>query len=151
MLPNIHGVLRNEKMKIQEIARWAYLAFVLIAIVVGFVQGYSAYDSYLLSPDNPPTNWAENIQTNQGYALFAMLLVGLVSGLTIITRKKIKGFLYATIALIVASGVTWTELWYLSPLLFFWAHAIQSTIAAFAVPVAVIVALKLVLDLKKED
>ncbi len=139
-------------MKIQEIARWAYLAFVLVALLVGFVLGYSAYDSYLLSPADPPVNWAENIQTNQGYALFAMLLLGLVSGLTIITRKKIKGFLYATIAILVASGVTiWTELWYLSPMLFFWAHAIQSILAAFAVPVAVIVALKLVLDLKKED
>jgi MFS family permease len=139
-------------MKIQEIARWVYLAFVLIAIMVGFVLGYSAYDSYFLSPDNPPANWAENIQLNQGYALFAMLLLGLVSGLTLITRKKIKAFLYATIGLIVASGVTiWTELWYLSPLLFFWARAIQSAIAAFAVPVAVLIALKLVLDLKKED
>ena len=139
-------------MKIQEIAKWAYLTFVLVAIVVGFVLGYSAYDSYLLSPADPPVSWAENIQTNQGYALFAMLLLGLVSGLTIITRKKIKGFLYATIAILVASGVTiWTELWYLSPLLFFWAHAIQSILVAFAVPVAVIVALKLVLDLKKEE
>lgn len=139
-------------MKISEIARWAYLAFVLIALVVGFIQGYSAYDSYLLSPDDPPTSWAENIQTNQGYALFAMFLLGLVSGLTIITRKKIKGFLYSTIAIIVASGVTiWTELWYLSPLVFLWAHAIQTSLTAFAVPVAVIVALKLVLDLKKED
>jgi len=139
-------------MKIQEIARWVYFAFVLIGIVVGFVLGYSAYDSYFLSPDNPPVNWAENIQLNQGYALFAMLLLGLVSGLTIITRKKIKAFLYASIGLIVASGVTiWAELWYLSPLLFFWARAIQSTIVAFAVPVAVLVALKLVLDLKKED
>ena len=139
-------------MKIQEIAKWAYLAFVMVAILVGFVLGYSAYDSYLLSPADPPVSWAENIQTNQGYALFAMLLLGLVSGLTIITRKKIKGFLYATIAILVASGVTiWTELWYLSPLLFFWAHAIQSILVAFAVPVAVIVALKLLLDLKKEE
>jgi len=139
-------------MKIQEIARWVYLAFVLISIVVGFVLGYSAYDSYFLSPDNPPANWAENIQLNQGYALFAMLLLGSVIGLTIITREKITGFLYATIALIIASGVTiWTELWYLSPLLFFWANGIQSSLAAFSVPVAIIVALKLVLDMEKEE
>jgi len=139
-------------MKIQEIARWAYLAFVLVAVLVGFVLGYSAYDSYPLSPDNPPSSWAENIQTNQGYALFAMLLLGSVIGLTIITREKITGFLYATIALIIASGVTiWTELWYLSPLLFFWANGIQSSLAAFSVPVAIIVALKLVLDMEKEE
>ena len=139
-------------MKIQEIARWAYLAFVLVAILVGFVIGLSAYDTYPLSPSDPPVNWAENIQTNQGYALFAMLLLGTVIGLTTITRKKIKVFLYATIALLVASAANiWTELWYLSPLLFFWAKAIQSCLAAFAVPVAVIVALKLVLDMKKEE
>ena len=139
-------------MKIQEIARWAYLAFVLVAILVGFVQGYSAYDSYVLSPTNPPVSWAENIQTSQGYALFAMLLLGLVSGLAIITRKKIKGFLYANIAILVASGVSiWTELWYLSPMLYFLAHGTQSILAAFAVPVTVLVALKLVLDLKKEE
>lgn len=139
-------------MKIQEIARWAYLAFVLVAILVGFILGYSAYDSYPLSPDNPPVSWAENIQTSQGYALFAMLLLGSVIGLTVITRKKITGFLYATIALLIASGVAvWTELWYLSPILFFWANGIQSSLAAFSVPVAIIVALKMVLDIEKDD
>ncbi|MEJ2243839.1 MAG: hypothetical protein P8X87_04800 [Candidatus Bathyarchaeota archaeon] len=67
------------------------------------------------------------------------------------TTRKVS-YYRLKVGLIVASGVTiWAELWYLSPLLFFWARAIQSTIVAFAVPVAVLVALKLVLDLKKED
>ncbi|MDG6221974.1 MAG: hypothetical protein IAX21_07675 [Candidatus Bathyarchaeota archaeon] len=139
-------------MKIQEIARWVFIAFVLVAILVGFILGYSAYDSYLLSPADPPLDWFENIQTNHGFALFSMLLLGTVMGLMTITRKKLKSFLFATIALLIASGANiWTGLWYLSPLLFFWAYAIQTYVIAFTVPVAVIIAIKLVLDMKKDD
>ena len=138
-------------MDIQEIARWAYIIFVVVAILAGLILGYSAYDSYVLTPTDPPAYWAENIKTNDGYVLFAMLILGVVIGLTSITRKEVSGFLLATIALLVASASNvWAELCYLHPLLFFWASVILSYIVAFAAPAAVIIAIKSVLDLTKE-
>ena len=90
-------------MDIPEIARWAFVIFVVVALLAGFILGYSAYSSYLIAPSDPPANWAENIKTNDGYVLFGMLILGVVIGLTSITRKEVSGFLLATIALLVAA------------------------------------------------
>ena len=138
-------------MDFKEIARWAYVIFVVVVLLAGFILGYSAYDSYVSTPIDPPVNWAENIKTNDGYVLFGMLLLGAVIGLTSITRKEVTPFLLATVALLVASSSNvWVGLWYLHPLLFFWASAILSYIVAFAAPAAVIIAIKSVLDMAKE-
>jgi len=138
-------------MEIQEIARWAYVIFIVVAVLAGLILGYSAYDSYVLTPTDPPANWAENIKTNDGYVLFAMLILGLVVGLTSITRKEVTAFLISTIALVVASAANvWAGLWYLHPLLFFWASAILSYIVAFAAPAAVLISIKSVLAMTKE-
>jgi hypothetical protein len=138
-------------MEIQEIARWAYIIFVVVAVLAGLILGYSAYDSYVLTPTDPPANWAENIKTNDGSVLFAMLILGIVVGLTSITRKEVTAFLIATIALLVASAANvWAGLWYLHPLLFFWASAILSYIVAFAAPAAVLISIKSVLAMAKE-
>ena len=138
-------------MELQEIARWAYIIFVVVAVFAGLILGYSAYDSYVLTPTDPPANWAEHIKTNDGYVLFAMLLLGIVVGLTSITRKEVTAFLISTIALLVASAANvWAGLWYLHPLLFFWASAILSYIVAFAAPAAVLISIKSVLAMAKE-
>jgi len=138
-------------MEIQEIARWAYIIFVVVAVLAGLILGYSAYASYVLTPTDPPANWAEKIKTNDGYVLFAMLILGIVVGLTSITRKEVTPFLISTIALLVASAANvWAGLWYLHPLLFFWASAILSYIVAFAAPAAVLISIKSVLVMAKE-
>jgi len=138
-------------MEIQEIARWAYIIFVVVAVLAGLILGYSAYASYVLTPTDPPANWAEKIKTNDGYVLFAMLILGIVIGLTSITRKEVTAFLIATIALVVASAANvWAGVWYLHPLLFFWASAILSYIVAFAAPAAVLISIKSVLVMAKE-
>ena len=138
-------------MEIQEIARWAYIIFIVVAVLAGLILGYSAYASYVLTPTDPPTNWAEKIKTNDGYVLFAMLILGIVVGLTSITRKEVTPFLISTIALLVASAANvWAGVWYLHPLLFFWASAILSYIVAFAAPAAVIISIKSVLVMAKE-
>jgi hypothetical protein len=138
-------------MEIQEIARWAYVIFGVVAVLAGLILGYLAYDSYILTPTDPPANWAENIKTNDGYVLFAMLILGIVVGLTSITRKEVTPFLISTIALVVASAANvWAGVWYLHPLLFFWASAILSYIVAFAAPAAVLISIKSVLAMAKE-
>jgi len=135
----------------QEIARWAYIIFVVVAVLAGLILGYSAYASYVLTPTDPPANWAEKIKTNDGYVLFAMLILGIVVGLTSITRKEVTPFLISTIALLVASAANvWAGVWYLHPLLFFWASAILSYIVAFAAPAAVLISIKSVLVMAKE-
>ena len=138
-------------MDIQEIARWAFIIFFVVAIFAGLILGYLAYDSYVLTPTDPPANWAETIKTNNGYVLFSMLILGVIIGLTSLTRKEVTAFLIATIALLVASGANvWAGVWYLHPLLFFCASAILSYIAAFAAPAAVIISIKSVLAMAKE-
>jgi len=138
-------------MEIQEIARWAYIIFIVVAVLAGLILGYSAYASYVLTPTDPPANWAEKIKTNDGYVLFAMLILGIVVGLTSITRKEVTPFLISTIALLVASAANvWAGVWYLHPLLFFWASAILSYIVAFAAPAAVLISIKSVLTMAKE-
>jgi hypothetical protein len=138
-------------MDIQEIARWVYVIFVAVVLLAGLILGYSAFDSYVFMPADPPVHWAENIKMNDGYVLFIMLILGSVIGLTSITRKEVTPFLIATIALLVASASNvWAGLWYLHPLLFFWASAILSYIVAFAAPAAVIIAIKSVLTMAKE-
>jgi len=138
-------------MSIQEIARWAYIIFVVVALLAGLLLGYFAYDSYVLTPIDPPENWAENINESNGAVLFVMLILGIVVGLTSITRREVTPFLIATIALLVASAANvWAGLWYLHPLLFFWASAILSYIVAFAAPAAALIAIKSVLTMAKE-
>ena len=138
-------------MEMQEIARWAYIIFVVVAIVAGLVLGYTAYDSYTTTPTDPPANWAANVATNDGYVLFAMLILGVIIGITSITAKEVTAFLIATIALLVASAANvWAGVWYIHPLLFFWASAILSYIVAFAAPAAVIISIKSVLTMAKE-
>ncbi|UCC57792.1 MAG: hypothetical protein JSW14_05305 [Candidatus Bathyarchaeum sp.] len=138
-------------MEMQEIARWAYIIFVVVAIVAGLVLGYSAYASYTTLPTDPPANWAANVATNDGYVLFAMLILGIIIGITSITAKEVSAFLIATIALLVASAANvWAGVWYIHPLLFFWASAILSYIVAFAAPAAVIISIKSVLAMAKE-
>lgn len=138
-------------MDMQEIAQWAYIIFVVVAILAGLILGYLAYDSYTTMPADPPANWAANVKTSDGYVLFAMLILGVIIGLTSITRKEVSAFLIATIALLVASGANvWAGVWYLHPLLFFWASAILSYIVAFAAPAAVIISIKSVLAMAKE-
>lgn len=138
-------------MEMEAIAKWAYIVFVVVAILAGLVLGYSAYASYTTLPDDPPDHWAENIESNDGTVLFVMLILGAVIGVTSITAKEVTPFLIATIALLVASSANvWAGLWSLHPLLFFWATAILSYIVAFAAPAAVIIAVKSVLGMAKE-
>ena len=135
----------------EDIARWAYIIFVVIAIVAGLVLGYMAYDAYTTLPANPPANWAENVATTNGYVLFIMLILGIIVGLTSITRREVRGFLIATIALLVASGANvWAGLYYIHELLFFMAFAILSYIVAFAAPAAVIIAIRSVLTMARD-
>ena len=122
----------------EQIARWAYIAFVAIAIIMGLAVGYMAYSG-------------ESVVDINGWVTLIMLILGIIIGLTSITEKEVTPFLIATIALIVATVANvWAPLSNIHELLYYWATAILRYIVAFAAPAAVIIALKSLLPMAKE-
>ena len=134
-------------METEEIARWAYISFLVIAIIAGLAIGYMAF--------NEGGFYAtQSVADMHGYVLLIMLVLGIIIGIAgSITAKEITPFLIATIALMVAgSGGVWSPLLQVEALeiLYYFAVAITSYIAAFAAPAAVIIAIKGVLAMAKE-
>jgi len=127
------------KMEMEQIARWAYIAFVAIAIVMGLAVGYMAYSG-------------ESVVDINGWVTLIMLILGVIIGLTSITEKEVTPFLIVTIALIVAatSANVWSPLSNIHELLYYWATAILNYIVAFAAPAAVIIAIRALLPMAKE-
>lgn len=135
-------------MEMEEIAKWAYIIFLVIAIVAGLAIGYMAYDARATG------GFADtDVATTHGYVTLVMLILGIIIGLTgSITTKEVTPFLIATIALLVAGiGDVWSPL-NTDPLylLYYWATGILGYIVAFAAPAAVIIAIKSVLAMAKE-
>ena len=129
------------KMDLKQISKWAYLLFVIIAVVMGLVVGYMAWAE---------GSWAAVSDVN-GWVLLIMLILGVIIGLTSLTAKEVTPFLIATIALVVAASANvWSPLGQIHGLLDFWATGILSYIVAFAAPAAVIVAIKSVLTMAKD-
>ena len=125
----------------EVISRWAYLLFVIIAVVAGVVVGYMAWSE---------GSWAAVANVN-GVVLLVMLVLGIIIGITSITAKEVMPFLIATIALVVAASANvWSPLDQIHALLDFWATGILNYIVAFAAPAAVIIAIKEVLTMVKQ-
>jgi DMSO reductase anchor subunit len=126
-------------MEMEEIARWSFIAFVVIAVLMGLAVGYMAWDG-------------QDVSTTDGYVLLIMLILGIVVGIAgSVTTKEITPFLIATIALIVASSTNvWSPLQNVHELLSSWATYILAYIVAFAAPAAVIIAIKQVFAMAKE-
>jgi hypothetical protein len=131
-------------MEMEQVARWSYTIFVVLAIVAGLAVGYMAYNANL--------HWLDNgVADINGWVIFVMLILGVIIGLTSITAKEVTPFLIATIALIVAASANvWQPLGRIHELLFYWATAILGYIVAFAAPAAVLIAIKAVLGMAKE-
>jgi len=125
-------------MEMEKIARWAFGAFVIIAIVMGLVVGYMFY------------NADPNYSNANGYVTLVLLILGIVVGLVSITAKEVTPFLIATIALIVASiSNVWAPLGTIHALLADWATYILNYIVAFTAPAAVIIAIKAVIAMER--
>lgn len=131
-------------MNMEEIARWAFIAFIVIAVIAGLAIGYMAYSA--------DYHWAdESVGNANGWVILIMLILGLIIGITSITAKEVTPFLIATIALVVASAANvWAPLGNIHELLYYWATAILDYIVAFAAPAAVIISIKSVFAIAKE-
>jgi hypothetical protein len=134
----------------EKVAHYAFLAFVLIAIVAGLAIGAWAYNTY---PDNSyPYGITVNsdIANANSYVLLIMLILGIIVGLISITAKEVQSFLIATIALIAASlAQVWQPLDTISHILPYWATLILNYIVAFVAPAAVIIAIRAVFALER--
>jgi len=132
-------------MEMEKIARWTFVAVVIIAIVMGIVVGSMAdvttahiYDSRVIDAN--------------AYVTLILLILGIVVGFISVTSKEVTPFLVAAIALVVVGTSTvWSPLSMKSQLnlLYYWATYIVSFIAAFAAPAAVIIAIRSLLTLEK--
>jgi FtsH-binding integral membrane protein len=131
-------------MDMEQIARWSYTAFVIIAIVAGLAVGYMAYSANL--------HWSDSaVADTNGWITLVLLILGIIIGLTSITMKEVGPFLTATIAIIVASiANVWYPLTNIHELLYYWATGILNYIVAFAAPAAVIIAIKAILTMARE-
>jgi MFS family permease len=126
-------------MEMEKIAHWAFIAFVIIAIVMGLVVGYMHYNS------DP------NYSNANAYVTLLLLILGIVVGLISITAKEVTPFLIAAIALIAASiSNVWFPLSTIHDLLYYWATSILNYIVAFVAPAAVIIAIKAVFAMEQK-
>jgi hypothetical protein len=126
-------------MDLEEIARWAFVAFVFIALILGLVVGYMNYNGDLGYSDI------------NAYVTLVLLVIGMLVGLVSITTKEVMPFLVATIALIVINNpAVWTPLNIVHPLLHYWVQAILNYFVAFAAPAALINAVRAVFAMARE-
>jgi len=137
----------------EEVAEYAFMAFVAIAVIAGLALGYMAYNA----DDTYPLGFAdEGVADARGYVTLIMLVLGIVVGLVSITAKEVQSFLMAAIALMVARigiGTTadvWAPLGEVHMLLPYWATEILNYIVAFAAPAAVLIAVKSVWTLARK-
>ena len=135
-------------MTLEEIAKYAFMIFAVVAIVAGLAVGYLAYDKHPLGFVDP------DVADIHGYIMLAMMILGIIVGLVSITAKEVTPFLLAAIALIVTgTGVgVWAPLLSVEALeiLYYFATAILTYFVSFAAPAAVIIAAKSIWAIAKE-
>jgi uncharacterized membrane protein len=112
-------------MKMNKFGEIAFLAGVLIAILVGLFQ----------------------MSVATGTLAIVLVLLGIIVGFLNISEKETTGYLVAAIALLAASGASgFASL----PMIGLYLAAMLGNIALFVAPAAVIVALKTVITLAKK-
>jgi len=143
-----------ERTSMELIARYAFIAFVIIAIIAGLVVGYLAYKTPF--GGTYPLGLSDSgIQKDNSYITLVMLILGIIVGLVTITSKEVQSFLIASIALMVARiGVgtnadVWQPLSSIHNLLPYWATEILTFIVAFVAPAAVIIAIRAVIRMER--
>jgi len=121
----------------EEMAEYAFMAFVAIAVIAGLAVGFMAYDADL--------HWLDSsVADANAYVTLIMLILGIIVGIISITSKEVSSFLLAAIALMVTRvGLdVWQPLDQIHELLHYWATGILNYIVAFVAPAAVIIAIR---------
>lgn len=144
-------------MTLEEIAKYAFMAFATIALIMGLVVGYMAYDKHPAAWTRPGDDDGfddPDVAEIHGYIMLIMMILGIIVGLVSITAKEVAPFLLAAIALIVTgTGISvWSPLLLVDALqwLYYLGTAILTYFVAFAAPAAVIIAAKSIWAIAKE-
>jgi hypothetical protein len=125
-------------MEMEKLAHWAFIACVIIAIIMGLVVGYMHYNN------------DANLNNTNAYVILVLLILGIIVGLVNITSTEVTPFLIAAIALIVASTANvWSPLSTIHELLADWATYILNYIVAFVAPAAVLIAIRAVFAMEE--
>jgi hypothetical protein len=118
-------------MKAETIGRWAFIVFVIIAILAGIVAGVGG-------------------KAALGWVSLVMVILGIIVGLTTLTEKETMPFLTAAIALLVANaGAVFLVIDEVASPLGSIINAILNNLAAFVAPAAIILAVKAIYNLAK--
>ncbi|UCE95507.1 MAG: hypothetical protein JSV51_07220 [Candidatus Bathyarchaeota archaeon] len=119
-------------MDMEQIGEWAFLLFIIIAIIAGVAIGANVIGT-----------------TDAQWISLALIILGLLVGLITITEKEASQFLIAAIALMAVSirGQTFTNIDLILEPLGSILDAIVVNITAFVAPAAVILAIKAVYNM----
>lgn len=113
------------------IGRWAFIVFVIIAVLAGLAAGLGG-------------------RTALGWVSLIMVILGIIVGLTNLTEKEAIPFLTAVIALLVAnSGQVFLVIDEVAKPLGTIINSILSNVAAFVAPAAILLAVKAIYNLAK--
>jgi len=127
----------------EEIAEYAFLAFVIIAVIAGLAVGYMAW------PESG-VKYSDVLDAT-AYVTLILLILGIVVGVIGVTVKEVTPFLIVAIALSIGAGApVWASLSKIHALLYHWATYILNFLVAFVVPVAVILSIKAIYALTKK-
>lgn len=124
----------------EEIGKYAFMAFVVIAVAMGLVVGYMA------------SAGTEGYASTAAWVTLIMVILGIIVGLITVTAKEVTPFLIAAIALAVIRGDIFLAFSTVEALelLGYLAKYIVDFIAAFVAPAAVIIAVKQIYGIAKE-
>lgn len=125
-----------KKMETEQMAQYAFMAFVVIAIIAGLAYGYNNWD-YV---ENDVALW------DDGWIMLILVILGIIVGLVSITAKETESFLIASIALIVTNTMMepFLAINQVAAPLGYMATWIVKFIAAFVAPAVVLIAIKAV-------
>ena len=140
--------------QMEKVGEYAFIAFVIIAIIGGLYIGYldSTYDHFtpytnvkIDGPVKDPTLYQvpEKLHDTLGIFQLVLVILGIICGIATVTEKEATAFLIAAIALAVVRGAVFLPLNYLAPLGYM-AMWIVNFIATFVAPAAIIIAVKAV-------
>ena len=122
--------------QMEKVGEYAFIAFVIIAIIAGIVVG--AVPDYRTNTDI------------DGWVTFILVILGIIVGFTTVTEKETQPFLIAAVALAVANAAEpFAALNMVLDPLGYIADYIVKYIAVFVIPAAVILAVKAVYALAK--
>jgi len=130
--------------EMEKVGEYAFIIFVVIAIIGGLYVGY-VDSTYRTTSVIDPSAYSipEDLHGILGIFQLILVILGIICGLITITEKEATAFLIAAIALAVVKGTTFLPLNYLSPLGYM-AMWIVNFIATFVAPAAIIIAIKAV-------